>query len=526
MTHADAPTSPNESTMHRRDFLIDLTRYAALASIVPNDWRVVHRPRFADDPFALGVASGDPTSTSAILWTRLAPRPLEPMGGMSGLKAMVTWEVADDDKFTKIVKEGRATAAPELGFSVHVDVTGLAPDRWYFYRFRSGEATSPVGRVRTTPAAGVRKPFAFAFASCQHYEQGLYTAHQHMARENIDFVAFLGDYIYEGGPTPTAVRTHASAEAMTLDGYRGRYAQYKTDPALQAAHLTCPWIAITDDHEVDNNYADLNSENGFESVEWMRNRRAAAYQAWWEHQPVRTPRANSWADLVMMRRMDWGDLARFHFLDGRHYRSAKSCDDGTKTVPCGDWDDPKRTMLGPDQEKWLSDGLATSKHHWQILANQVMLAPFDSRPGPERAYSMDQWSGYPAAGERLLTSIARYARNRTITISGDIHSSWVNELHEHFGRDDTPIVGAEFVGTSVASGGDGSEQPRYVTTALPDNPHIKWQNSRRGYVVCNVTEEAATADYRTVQYVSKPDAPIATPTRWRTEHGRPGITKA
>ena len=336
--------------MRRREFLVDITRLAALAATVPNDWRVVRYPRLADEPFSLGVASGDPTPTGAMLWTRIAPKPLEPLGGMDGIRATVQWEVANDEGFSSVVKQGRATAAPELGYSIHADVTGLEPDRWYFYRFHIAQTTSPVGRVRTTPDSQAQKPLNFAFSSCQHYEQGYYTAYEHMVREELDLVAFLGDYIYEYGPNTKAVRSHNSTEVMNLDAYRARYAQYKSDPALQAAHARCPWLMITDDHEVDNNYAGLVSENGEESVEWMRNRRAAAYQAWWEHQPVRTPRANSWADLVQMRRVDWGDLARIHLLDGRQYRSDQACGDGNREVPCGDWDDPKRTMLGADQE--------------------------------------------------------------------------------------------------------------------------------------------------------------------------------
>ena len=509
--------------MQRRDFLIDLTRYAALAAIVPNDWRVLHHPRFADDPFTLGLASGDPTPTTIMLWTRLAPKPLEPSGGMEGLRAMVAWEVAEDEKFTQIVKRGTATAAPELGYSVHVDVDGLAPNRWYFYRFRSGQAESVVGRTRTAPAAGTMAPLALALASCQHYEQGYYTAYEHMAREELDAVAFLGDYIYESGPNRANPRQHSNAEPSTIEGYRTRYAQYKSDPALQAMHARCPWMLITDDHEVDNNYAGLVSENEMESVDQVHARRAAAYQAWWEHQPVRVPRANSWADLVQMRRIDWGDLARIHLLDGRQYRDDQACGDGDREVPCGNWADVKRTMLGDAQEKWLSEGLRTSKHRWQVLANQVMLAPFDRAVGPKRQTSMDKWSGYPAATERLLGSIARYAPNRTVTITGDIHSNWVNELHDGFARDDRPIVGAEFVTTSISSGGDGSDRSFLSEAQQGENRHVKWQNSRRGYVVCRADRDAWHAEYRTVSYVSKPGASVETPTKWRVEHGRPGI---
>jgi alkaline phosphatase D len=288
-------------------------------------------------------------------------------------------------------------------------------------------------------------------------------------------------------------------------------------------HARCRWMLITDDHEVDNNYAGLVGESDMESAEQMHARRAGAYQAWWEHQPVRVPRASSWGDLVQMRRLEWGDLARFHLLDGRQYRSDQACGDGDRDVPCGDWADPKRTMLGDAQEQWLSDGLRTSSHRWQVLANQVMLAPFDRAVGPKRNVHMDKWSGYPAATERLLGSIAHYAPNRTITISGDIHSNWVNELHEGFARDDLPIVSAEFVGTSISSGGDGSARSYVSDAQRGENPHLKWQNNRRGYVVCHVEADAWQTEYRTVPYVARPGAPVETPTKWRVEHGRPGI---
>ena len=512
--------------MKRRDFLADVARTAALCAVVPNGWRVTNRARFADDPFQLGVASGDPTPTGGVLWTRLAPRPLEPGGGMNGLKAVVNWQVADDDTFTKIVKQGSATAAPELSHSVHIDVDGLAPDRWYFYRFTSGDAVSDVGHFRTAPAADASTALRFAVVSCQNYEQGLYTAYDHLSRESLDLVTHLGDYIYENSPSPSAVRKHANLEPMDLEAYRIRYGQYKSDPMLRAAHQICPWLVIWDDHEVDNNYAGVNDENAMVSDEQMRARRAAGYQAWWEHQPVRVPRAKSWADLTITRAVEWGSLARISMLDGRQYRSDQACGDGTKEVPCGEWADPARTMLGAPQEKWLVDGLASSRARWQVIANQVMMAPFDSLAGPGARSSMDQWSGYPVARDRLLDAIGKHAPNRTVVITGDIHSNWVNELHAGFTRPDRPVVAAEFVGTSISSGGDGSDRNLMATPSMmSDNPHIKWQNSRRGYVSCVVSPDAWNVEYKTVAYISRPGAPLETPTKWRVEHGKPGITK-
>ncbi len=518
--------------MKRRDFVADFARVAALAAVVPNDWRVVYRPRLPDDPFTLGVASGDPTSTSAVIWTRLAPRPLEPDGGMATGRFVVSWEVANDDGFRGVVKRGRATAAVELGHSIHVDVDGLAPDRWYFYRFMVSDATSPVGRLRTAPVAGAATAFRFAVASCQHYEFGHFTAYRHMAAEELDLVTHLGDYIYEYAveqftSNPNRIRAHVGLEIRTLDDYRRRYAQYKSDAMLQAAHARCPWIVTWDDHEVDNNYAASIGENVMESAEQVRARRAAGYQAWWEHQPVRVPRVQSWADLSITRAFDWGSLARFWVLDGRQYRSDQPCSDGDKVVPCGEWADPSRTMLGNAQERWLHDGLGTSRASWQVLANQVMVAPFDAAVGGETRLALDQWSGYPAARDRLLGAIAQHAPNRTVVLTGDIHSSWVNELKSSFSARNARTVATELVGTSIASGGDGGERSAYVNDALlAENPHVKWQHNRRGYFTCAVTPETWRTEYRTVPFVSKPDAPVETSSRWRITRGRSTIERA
>jgi alkaline phosphatase D len=510
--------------MDRRLFVSDLARYAALCATVPNIWRVTSRPHFADDPFSLGVASGDPTPTGGVLWTRLAPRPFEPDGGMEGLRVTVDWEVADDAGFTRVVRKGRATAAPELSYSVHIDVDGLQPDRWYFYRFRAGDAVSQSGRFRTTPADGAMTPLQFAFASCQHWEQGLFTAYEHMAKEELDLVAHLGDYIYEYAGNSRGVRMHHGLEVRTVDDYRRRYAQYKTDPALQAAHRLCPWVVTWDDHEVDNNYAGLIGENGMESAEQMRTRRAAAYQAWWEHQPVRVPRVQSWTDLTITRTVQWGALARFWVLDTRQYRDDQACGDGTKPF-CDEARDPRRGLLGPTQEQWLVDGLGSSRSHWQVLANQVMMAPYDAATGDEVRVSMDQWSGYPVARDRLLQAVAKRAANRTVVLTGDIHSNWVNELRSDFSRPDTAVVAAEFVGTSIASGGNGADVPaNRLDDMKRENLHLKWFENRRGYVTCRVDDQAWHTDYRSVAFVETPGAPVTTASRWRVEHGRPGIS--
>jgi alkaline phosphatase D len=511
--------------MLRRDFL-EWTRFAAMAAIIPDIWRIRHRPRFLDDPFSLGIASGDPTADAVMLWTRLAPRPLEPGYGMEGVRTAVTWEVAADEGFRRMVQTGRATAAPELGHSVHVDVQGLEPDRWYYYRFQTGDARSTVGRTRTAPADQTSSPLRFGVVSCQNYEQGLYTAYEHLAREELDLVTHLGDYIYEHAGVGGRVRRHATTEIQSVEDYRIRYAQYKSDPLLQAAHATCPWVVTWDDHEVDNNYTGDSGELGMESVEQVRARRAAGYQAWWENQPVRAPRALSWSDLTITRSVRWGTLARFWVLDTRQYRSDQPCGDGNRMVPCGDWGSPSHTMLGEAQERWLVDGLGSSGARWQVLAQQVMMAPFEPIPGQQY---MDAWSGYPGARDRLLRAIAERAANRTVVLTGDIHSNWVNELPAgfHERREDSRPVAAEFVGTSISSGGDGAAGWGTVNErSLPENPHIKWHTARRGYLTCRVGADDWQTDYREVPYITRPGAPVHTASSWRLAHGRPGIVPA
>jgi alkaline phosphatase D len=511
---------------NRRVFIGDLARLAALAAVVPNDWRIIRRMPFVEDPFRIGIASGDPDPSGFVIWTRLIPRPLEPEGGMSGARVAVRWEVAEDDKFSRVVKRGTATATPELAYTVHVNVGGLRPDRWYFYRFMSGDAVSAVGRGRTTPSGNAATPLRFAFASCQHYEQGLYTAYQHMAKEDLDLVAHLGDYIYENPTIANRVRAHGGPLLMQLDDYRRRYALYKSDEHLQAAHAIAPWIVTWDDHEVANNYASLVNGDTTVTRDMMHQRRAAAYQAWWEHQPIRLSQSRDWMNLDITRRGQWGSVAQFSVIDTRQYRSDQACGDGTKPVPCGEWADASRTLMGERQEKWLLDGLASSKPKWQVIANQIMVAPYDSLAGDGQRVSMDQWSGYPVARDRLLGEIAKRAPNRTVVLTGDIHSSWVNELKSSFSSPDAPIIGAEFVGSSISSGGDGSDRNLAAEPVAVDNRHLKWQNGRRGYVSCVVTPEEWRAEYRTVDFVTKPDAPLATPTKWVIRNGVAGVNQA
>ncbi|HEX3157585.1 MAG TPA: alkaline phosphatase D family protein, partial [Gemmatimonadaceae bacterium] len=354
----------------RRDFLRTGSGVAGLIMLgaLPAS-RADAQLRMREYPFTLGVASGDPTPDGVVLWTRLAPDPLRG-GGMPPRRVPVRWEIAADEGFARIVQRGEALALPELAHSVHVEVRGLASDRVYWYRFITGGAASPVGRTRTAPAAGARLDrFALAFASCQSYQSGYYTAHRHLANEDVNLVVFLGDYIYEGGIDQGGVRRHTGPEIMSLGDYRDRYALYKTDPDLQAAHAAFPWTVTTDDHEVDNNYAGEISER-YDAPQLFLQRRAAAYQAYYEHMPLRRSSMPKGPDLPLYRRLGFGDLLELNVLDTRQYRTDQPCGDSV-TPHCAESLSPDATILGAAQERWLLDGLGASAARWNLLGNQL-----------------------------------------------------------------------------------------------------------------------------------------------------------
>src|SRR5262245_3813037 len=315
--------------------------------------RVIAQPLFRAYPFPLGVASGDPWPESVVLWTRLAPEPLAG-GGMPMVNVEVSWEMASDAALRTTVNTGTAIARPELGHSVHVEATGLQPGREYFYRFRCGSEVSPIGRTKTAPADGAAvDQLRFGVCGCSHYEHGYFTAYGHLASERFDFVFHTGDYIYEDradGGRNARVRQHNGDEIQTVVDYRNRYALYRLDPDLRAAHLSAPFVMAWDDHEVDNDYAGDRDEHGT-PPEIFLLRRAAAYQAYYETMPVRPALLPAGPHLRLYRRLRFGSLIDFNVLDTRQYRSDQVCP--TISEGCPEARDPARTILGPEQEKWL-----------------------------------------------------------------------------------------------------------------------------------------------------------------------------
>ncbi|KDN22100.1 alkaline phosphatase D family protein [Amycolatopsis rifamycinica] len=471
-------------------------------------------------PFTLGVASGDPLPGGVVLWTRLAPRPLSPDGGMPSRPVPVSWQVAEDERFHRVVAAGAELARPEQAHAVHVEVSGLRPGAEYFYRFRTGTELSPVGRTKTAPRPGARTDrFAFAFASCQNYPEGFYTAYRHLAEEDLDLVAFLGDYIYEGGAQGTIGRAHApAAEIWTLADYRTRLAQYKSDPDLQAAHAAFPWAVVFDDHEVENNWAGDISQPDTEPDQdpaVFRQRRAAAFQAYYEHMPLRRAQRPSGPGIRINRRLTFGDLADVHLLDTRQFRDDQEVTPEERL-------DPARTILGSAQRDWLLRNLAGRTARWNILAQQVFFSARDFTAGPETSFSDDAWDSYPVERDLVRDHLAR--ASNPVVITGDVHASYVADIKADFTDPGSATVGTELVGTSITSGGDGVEQNAGDAVQLRENPHIKFVNRKRGYVRNVVTRTEWTADYRVVDYVSRPGAPVTTRASFVIADGEGGAT--
>ena len=522
----------------RRIFLHQGARLAGLGAALAaaGENVLAQAPRARAFPFSLGVASGSPLPDSVILWTRILPDPLNAESSPA-LAVPVRWEVAHDPAFTRIAAKGMAIASAELAHSVHVDVRGLEPARWYWYRFMLGDAVSPAGRTRTAPAPGARPGMLkLAVASCQHWEFGAFAGHRHIAEANPDLIVFLGDYIYEWGPYQLHHPASAQRvnESYTLADYRARYAQYKSDRQLQASHLAAPWIVTWDDHEVANDYARDRDEllsPGF------AERRAAAYQAFYEHMPLRlvAPRPRAFGDLRIYQRYDWGQLARLHVLDDRQYRALQACSpkgrggSSSVTRSCKALQDPARSMLGAPQEAWLAQGLATSRARWNILAQQTLMAQASQLPpgtaGGGRFWN-DGWDGYPAARTRLFDALRASKAANPIILSGDVHTFYASDLKPDFSRAASahnPVIATEFCGTSITS----SSRPQARTQQFVDiNPHIKYGRSdKRGFMLMEITPQSSSTLFVALADVRDPASAAAPVAQFTVANGSPGARR-
>ncbi|MGW7267401.1 alkaline phosphatase D family protein [Streptomyces sp. NPDC054842] len=490
--------------------------------------------RISDNPFTLGIASGDPTPSSVLLWTRLAPSPYEPGGGLGQRSVLVQWEVASDERFRMVVRTGIATALPEYNHSLHIEVEGLAADREYFYRFRTGAWISETGRTRTAPAtAAATAKLTFAAVSCQAYHDGYFTAHRHLSQDDVDIVFHLGDYLYEyavnseggaRGYTDRKLPDVFNREAKTLEDYRLRYALYKSDPDLRASHAAHPFVVTWDDHETENNYAGAVDEKNDPPEEFLL-RRAAAYRAYWENQPLRAAQLPNGPDAQLYRRIQWGSLAQFDVLDTRQYRSDQAYGD-VQHVPGPESDDPGRTITGAAQEDWLISGWRSSNAVWNVVPQQVCFSQRKLDLNDPAKVSMDAWDGYRASRDRVLAGVKSAGIKNLMVLTGDVHVGYAFDIKESFDDPGSRTLGTELVATSVASGKDGAEKPGNWETYTKANPHLRFYNGRRGYLRVELGKDAARADFKTVSAVTTPGAPISTAASFVTEAGNPGLKPA
>jgi alkaline phosphatase D len=520
--------------LSRRRLLSAFGGAAITALAIPTEsGKALAQAVFSTYPFQLGVASGDPSPDGFVIWTRLAPEPFEIGYGMPSAPVAVEWEVGDAPNMRNIVAKGTAIAPPELGHAVHVEVNGLQPGRDYWYRFTAGRERSLLGRARTTPAPGAAvERVRFAVAGCQHYEQGYYTAYRRLAEDNPDFVFCYGDYIYEGrgnrlwnsanGPAEN-VRQHFGGEIYSLDDYRRRYAQYKMDADLQAAHAAAPWFVVWDDHEIDNNWvADLDQDGVDPKI--FNLRRQAAVQAYYENMPLRASSFPTGTSLQLYRRATYGQLLNLNLLDTRQYRTDQPC--GDRFGYCDAVEAARAEVIGQVQEKWLTNGLIESKTTWNVLAQQIMMMDLDREPGDGKAVNPDSWAGYRMPRNRLLQTIRDRKIGNVVVLTGDEHQNYAGDLYLDGTKAEGAPIASEFVATSISSGGDGTDQRADMAKIQAANPILKFNNAQRGYALCDVTPKAFVTEFKVLDAITRRDGKLSTRAKWAVEAGKTGIVQA
>ncbi len=533
------PTDPIIAPMGRRRFLaVGAGAVGAVALLPRTSSRGGPDPLPREDPFTLGVASGEPQPDGVVIWTRLAVDPLadDGSGGIAPRDVTVSWQVAEDERFHRVVRAGAVRTGPDLGHSVHVDVDRLRPGREHWYRFRVGPHLSPVGRTRTAPDPRWDVPsMSFAFASCQSFGQGWFTPYEHMVADDPDLVLFLGDYIYcqPAGPVaypgnPVASRILAPARRCeTLGDYRARYATYRTDPHLQEAHRVLPWSVTIDDNEVENDLWD-------EPDPTAAARRAIGFQAFWENMPLSMAQRPVGTTMPgSHRRLGHGRLATFHMIDSRQHRSqppAAACAPAERPDGyCPDQLDPESTVLGDEQEAWLLDGLSRSTTRWNVLGNQFAFTQRDSDGRllpPERRDLGGGWDRYVADRQTILDHLVAEDIRNLVIVTGDSHRNWVLDTPRDFRTWDraVPPVATELMVTSITSGGERDPRPRYDFQR--STPHLRYQDSSHGYALCTVTPDEWRADFRAVSTIWAPTADVSTISSWVIHPDRPGAHRA
>lgn len=527
--------SPASNT--RRDIL----KWAALASAPVSFSLSMAQTPLRHNPFSLGVASGSPNHHSVVLWTRLMPELASGNSQFATSDVSVKWEVADDDGFKVNRRTGQVVAMAALAHSVHLELDQLLSDRWYFYRFQIGDAQSTVGRTRTLPhPEAVVQKLRVAYASCQRWEHGYFSAYDHMCQENLDMVLFLGDYIYEYAGAANAVRLPTGGWVNSLSDYRDRYALHKSEKGLQAMHAQCPWLITWDDHEVSNDYAGLErGQSGNISIDFAAQR-ARAYQAFYEHMPLRASALTraieglaTGAEMRIYGEVAYGKLANFYLLDDRQYRDRQVCNKGfgygsgwVDPDQCEAWLDPKRTLLGMPQEKWIDQSFAKARNDqrtWNVLAQQTLFGRRDYKIGEGYYLWNDGWDGYSSARQRLTQSMQNQALKNPVLIGGDVHENWVGHVMADAYKDGSAKIGVEFCGSGITARSAGNSK---LAARLAENPHFVFADSeRKGYGVVEFTAKQIQTELRVVDDVRQQQTKIETLAKFSVEAGVPQINR-
>lgn len=474
------------------------------------------------NPFTLGIASGEPGRDNAILWTRLAPQPDRADGGMPPVDVAVHWEVARNADMSAVVQRGQSMASPDLAHSVHVELQDLEPNRHYWYRFATATHQSPVGRTKTLPAnTDPSSTIRFVTASCQNYTHGHFHAYAHMLAEQPDFVMHLGDYLYDTAFGETFRLHETDAPPRTLQDYRRRHALYKGDPQLQQAHAQLPFFVTIDNHD-----AVEDAEPGNAS------QRAAAYQAWYEHMPVRGYGGIGANTFELHRKISIGDLLQISLLDARQYRDTKApCTGpfdadygfGNYREYCSIERSENRSMLGARQEQWLTEQLRNNRCAWNVIASPGPFLPFTYRHQDKDLHYIGAWDAYPANRRRAAAALRAAQHGHPLVLSGDVHSFWaVDGRQVERTSDRVPVV--ELVTSSISANWPAPlAQP--VTNNLKTNPQVGfYEPGHRGYLLHTVQADTWTAQARGLDSVTDPESAIRTIAQFSIANGSPGFT--
>jgi alkaline phosphatase D len=527
-SHRRAATAPlNRRDWHRMALSLALAPWCASAVAQSGAKPAATGPRWQADPFGLGVASGQPRPDSVVLWTRL--RISEADAALKGQTLSVVCEVFADAAMRQPVRQWTVQTDARRGHSVHVVATGLQPARPYWYRFVCGTAHSPVGRARTTPGLNdAVDRLRLALASCQHYEQGYFLAHREMAQRDLDLVLFVGDYIYESSNPQHLLRPHQGGVPKLLDEYRERHAQYKSDADLRACHAAHTWLMTWDDHEVVNDYAN-DLDRHFTDAQVFLRRRAAAYQAYFEHMPLRLgPDPVNRSQMRIHDRMAWGRLADVWTLDCRQYRDHHACPDpnrggGRVVMGCDALADPARSMWGAAQEQWLNQGLLSSPRRWKLVAQSTQMSSSGVNTPLGRSAFTDGWDGYPQARAQFLNSVAQAGVPNVVVLGGDVHMNVAAQLRVQPNDERSPVVASEIVTTSITSRGLGEKLLAQIRESNPDILHAR--SDERGFTVLDVRPDTLQAEFVTTPYPVRPDSVFKTQAQYLVRSGVPGLQK-